>query len=313
MNEFNTSLLREKFIIRDVALGDEGETVIALGNRMVVPLYNPRSKASEIFIVRAQNMHTTARLAARLEGIFSARGSVIHAKGTFNWDDIWHTVTEGYERQYNPECWAAIYYEGEIIFEAGERHPFLDIVEKFDIRQGDDYAQSVKKAEKAFQEMGKTVTIEHETNIALVVSISPQQARCGVILRAANGTTTFNFTARERSGKEIRVSQCLSVAAAYLEGLQLAYFVGVGKRKISYDLITDEIELQQISKAEERIGRLNHAILQFDVAQDAHYRPDRPDLFKYLFEAEKAADKILKPMIAEKIKSGEIDGSGWVE
>jgi len=311
MADFNTSLLREKFIIRDSLSDDETDSVIALSNRIVVPMIDPRGQVQEVFVVRGHNMHTTIRIAAKMVSSFQAGGKIMYASD-YDWDGLWRTVTDGFERSYNPECWAAVYFEGKCIFQKGEHYPFFDIIEKFDAVQKDDYERSFQLAEKAFQDAGKPVTIKHETNVALVVSISPKQARCGVIFRGAGSTTTFNFTAKEHRGKEVKISECLSIAAAFLEGIQLAFSVGMMKRKLHYDLLDDETEKKKIHDGEKRLGRLNHAISVFDVTHDVHYRPERPDLFKHVVGSEKFADKILKPQIKARLEAGELDEKDWV-
>lgn len=311
MADFNTSLLREKFIIRDKLSDEDVESVIALSNRIVVPLIDQRGQIQEVFVVRGHNMHTTVRVAAKMVHNFHQGGKMMFADD-YDWDELWYTVTEGYERAYNPDCWCAVYYEGKNVFKKGTYHPFLDIIEKFDAMQKDDYDRSVRLAEEAFQDMGKPVTIQHDTNVALVVSISPQLARCGVIFRGLGSTTTFNFTAKENRGKEIKTSQCLSVAAALLEGIQLAFTVGMIKRKMHYEILDDEAEKKKMYDGENRLGRLNHAIAQFDVTHDVNYRPDRPDFFKHVLESEKFADKLLKPQIKAKLEAGELDEKQWV-
>ena len=311
MTDFNSSLLRERFVIRDRLSDEEVESVVALSNRIVVPMINPRGEVVETFVIRGQNMHTTLRMAAKLSHSFSTGGKIMYAPD-YDWNKLWHVVTEGYENKHNPSCWGAIYFEGKCIFTKGEYHPFLDIIEKFDALHRDDYERAVKMAEEAFQDAGKPVTIEHETNVALVVSISPKQARCGVILRGAGNTTTFNFTAKEYRGKEVTISQCLGVCAAFLEGIQLAFAVGMGKRKIHHEIIEDKEEEKRLYDSEKRIARLNQAISHFDMVLDVNYRPERPDLYRRVVEAEKYADKILKPQIQAKIESGEYDEKEWV-
>lgn len=312
MTDFNTSLMREKFVIRDTAASEGDDHVIALSNRMLVPLIDGRGRTIETFVIRAQNMHTNVRAAARLAQEFQTKGSIVSVLDEFDWQDFWYKLTEGFEREHNPGCWIAVYNEGKCVFEEGEHHPFLDIIEKFDATHNDEYARSVNLAEEAFKQAGKTVKIEHETNVALVVSINEAQARCGIILRGAGSTATFNFTAKQRNDQKLRVSQCLSVSAAYLEGIQLAFSVGMGKRKLDYGLIEDKAEQKKIYDGEKRLGRLNHAILQFDQAQNVNYRPDRPDLYKQISDAEKFADKILKPQIEKKLASGELNEDEWV-
>lgn len=313
MTKFNTSLQREKFVIRDPTELDDENAVIALSNRMAVPIINKDGDVHETIIVRAQNMHTTARIAAKLYQNVETYGPLTHRIDDFDWEEMWNSIIEGYERKYNPDCWAAVFLEGKQAWGEGEHHPFLDVIEKFDDIQTEDYTNSIEMAENAFKDAGKKVEIEHETNIALVVSISPDQARCGVIMRGAKSTTTFNFTAKEYRGKEVTVPQCLSVAAAYLEGIQLAFNVGMGRRKIEFGLIKEDEDVKRIDDGEKRLGRLNMAILQFDQMLNVSYRPDRPDFFTHKEEAEKFAAKILRPMIEEKLESGELDEGEWVK
>lgn len=311
MTDFNTSLLREKFVIRDRLNDDEVEAVTALSNRIVAPMIDRRGDIQETFVIRGHNMHTTVRLAAKLVQSFHDGGKIMY-EPDFNWERVWRAVTDGFEKDYNPNCWGAVYFEGKCVFKAGEYHPFLDIIEKFDALQKDDYERSINLAEKAFQDAGKLVTIQHDTNVALVVSINPLLAKCGVILRGAGQTTTFNFTAKEYRNNKIKTSQCLSVAAAYLEGIQLAFAVGMGKRKMHHEIMEDDLERKKTYDGEKRLSRLNHAIAQFDHTHDVNYRPERPDLFKKVIDAEKFADKILKPQIKAKLEAGELDEKEWV-
>ena len=86
----------------------------------------------------------------------------------------------------------------------------------------------------------------------------------------------------------------------------------MGKKKIHLEIIEDETERKKTFDGEARLGRLNHAISQFDLKHDVNYRPERPDLFKHMVEAEKFADKILRPQIEAKIAAGEIDEKDWI-
>ncbi|MCB9965345.1 MAG: hypothetical protein H6855_04610 [Rhodospirillales bacterium] len=312
MIDFNTSLLREKFILQNILSEEtEEESVTVLSNRIVVPLISRRGEVVETFVVRGHNMHTTLRIAAKLVQSFQ-QGEKITTDPDFDWEGLWQDVIEGFERAFNPEIWAAVYFEGKCLFQKGTHHPFLDIIEKFDAAQQDDYERALKMAEKAFKDAGKPVTISHDTNVALVVSINSKQARCGIILRGAGRTTTFNYTAKEQNATEIVTSQCLSVAAAFLEGLHLAFTVGMGKRKIHYNLLDNEEERKRTFAGEKRLGRLMQAINHFDQTYLVTYRPERPDLFGHITEAEKFADKILKAKLKTQIKDGTSNGSDWV-
>lgn len=310
--EFSTTLLREKFVIRDADPGGTEAPVIALSNRMVVAVHDPESGQIETFVVRTQNMHSCARLAARIAGA-SAEGSLVSHAPPFDWDKAWKDVTEGYETRHNPQRWTVVYHQGKPVFSNGEHHPFLDVIEGIDARSGKSYDDSVPMAEEAFRKAGKNVQIDHDSNIALVVHIEPKLAKVGVILRGAARTATFNFQARPRGGAALRISPCLSVAAAFLEGIQLAFQVGMARVRRHYGLLEPGgPEAQKLAEGETRLGRLNAAIRQFDQTFDVFYRPERPEFHKILVDAETLARKTLAPQIEEKIRTGEIDQSDWV-
>lgn len=310
--EFQTSLLREKFTIRDTRDVSGEAPVIALSNRMVVDFPPRPGDMPETLIARTQNMHSCVRFAARL--ISAAEdGPLVSRIPPFDWKSAWRSVVEGYEGKYNPKIWGALYHDGAPILGEGERHPFLDIIETCDFKAGGAYADSVALAERAFKKAGREVHIEHDSNIALVLNVTPEQGRVGVILRGATKTATFNFTAKPYRGKTIKVSSCMTVAAAFLEGIQLAFQVGMGRVKLRYGLIEENSdEGRKLGDSEKRMARLKIAVSQFEQMTDITYRPERPDFFTMMDEAQEEAKKILKPHIEEMIKKGLLNGGDWV-
>ncbi len=310
--EFSTTLLREKFVLRDADEASAEAPVIALSNRMVVTVSDPGMGQTERFVVRAQNMHSCARMAARIAGA-ATEGSLTEREPPFDWSKAWDEVTEGYEARNNPQRWAVVYHQGKPVFAQGDHHPFLDVIEGFDAKSGKSYDDSVPIAQEAFRKAGKDVRIEHDSNIALVVHIEPKLAKIGVILRGAARTATFNVQAKPRGGASVRVSACLSVAAAFLEGIQLAFQVGMGRVRRHYGMLeAGGPESKKLSEGETRLGRLNAAIRQFDQTHDVFYRPERPEFHKILVDAEDAARKTLAPQIEAKIRAGDLDQSDWV-
>jgi hypothetical protein len=315
---FNTSLLREKFIIIDVMPGDlsDKEPVIALSNRLMVPLISGDGQITETFVVRAQNMHICMRMAAKIAQDFQEHGPIMDRNiRKFDWEASYLALCKGYEKKWNPNRWMAVYHKGRVIFEGGEegkRHPFLDIIEQCDARNKGDYERSLEVAEDAFKQAGKMVTIEHDANVASIINHKKGEAKCGIILRGPNRTTTFNFTARNKAGREVRVSQCLSVSAAFLEGIQLAFLVGMTNMKVHFELIEGSSdEASKGRDASSKLSRLNGAITQFENLFDVVYRPDRPDLARMIDEAEDFAQKVFSAEISKKIALGE--EQDWVD
>lgn len=316
MSEFNASLLREKFVIHDAMPADmtDNEPIVALSNRLKVPLIDKHG-AAETFVVRAQNMHTTARLAAQIAKDFADYGPLMSRKKPFDWAAAYDAITKGYEADWNPQRWVAVYFNGRVVFEGGQgkRHLFLDIIEQCDARNKDDYAKSMVIAKDAFKQAGKLVNIEHDSNVALVMKVAPEEGKCGVILRGPNKTTTFNMTAHPRDGRDVKPSQCLTAAAAFLEGIQLAFLVGLTKQKVRYELIASASdEARKADAASKKLGRLNTAINQFEALLNVSYRPDRPNFSAMIDDAEEFARKILAAEIEAKLASGEIDKGEWV-
>lgn len=312
--DFKSSLIREKFIIRDVNASDDDDGVIALSNRMVVPLHSKATGEKEEFVVRAQNMHSCVRFAAMIVKEFQDKGPLMQRKN-LHWGDLWAEVTKGYEGEWNPLIWGVVYHKGRVVFEYGERHAFLDIIEKCDAANKDDYSKSIPFAEDAFKAAGKDVTIHYDSNIALVVSFTKQEAKCGVILRSAQRTTTFNFNARPRSRDiDVKVSQSLTVSAAFLEGIQLAFQVGMYNRKLANGLIDKFSDEDRKGKRSlERMNALNSAITKYEQTYDVTYRPERPAFSQAITKAEEMAQDILAPLIEEKFSSGEFDESEWIK
>lgn len=314
MKEFSTSLLREKFVIRSDQ--DEEEPIIALSNRMVVALVSPDGIDNESFVVRTQNMHSCARIAAAIIKEFQEHGTIANRATPLSWEVVWGDVIKGYERDWNPNIWCAVYNKGRLLYQKGNHHPFLDIIEQCDAANKDEYAQSVFFAEEAFQQAGKKVTIEHDSNIAMVMSSTAKKAKCGIIVRAATGATTFNFNAgpKEENARAIHPFTVLTVAAAFLEAIQLAFQVGLMNRKKEFRLFEKySDEDRQHRRATNRLANLNKAISNFENHFQVQYRPDRPTFPQMVSKAEEVSIKILKPQIEEKIEKGELKAEDWVQ
>ncbi len=294
--ELNTSLLREKFSIHDASVS--ADMIVALSNRMVVELTSPRGQVDETFIIRSHNMHSCVRMAARLIKSYDTAGPIMNRPKAYDWESAWNAVVNDYEHRFNPQRWIVIYHKGKIIFSAGEHHIFLDVIEQCDARSGKAYEHAIPMAEEAFKQAGKVVRINHDSNVALVISLEKQSGRLGVILRGPNRTTTFtmNIQVKGKSKDPINTAQCLASAAAYLEGVQLAFLVGMNHEKIRLGIIERfSEEEKQTREARARLSRLAGEIGNLEDAYDIHYRPDKPEFQHILMDAEKLAQKILIP------------------
>ena len=224
MGDFQTSLLREKFVIRNISLPshDDRHAVIALSNRMQLALGFGSQK--EILVVRAQNMHLTVRMAARILQSFNQRGPLTSRAPAFDWQGVWNSIVNDYEYAFNPQRWVVVYKDGKPIFNAGERHPFLDLLEKCSHEHKQrDYDFSPGCAEDMLRDAGQNVKITHNSNVALNVEFKNDEGRCGIILRGPDKTTTFTILITKKSdGPAMNIPQALGACAGFLEGVQLA-------------------------------------------------------------------------------------------
>lgn len=299
MKTFSAELLREKFVLHDpdAKPGQEGADVVALSNRFVVDLINHRDELIETYVVRAQNMHSTVRTAARIIQAFNQGGPIASRANPFDWDKAWDSIVNNYEFAYNPQRWVALYKDGKCIFSKGEYHPFLDVVEQCDIHNDKDYDYAIPMAEKLFSEAGKKVQIIHDSNVALNVVFENNQGRCGIILRGSNRTTTFNFSTKiKKSGETLNIAQCLGSAAAFLEGVQLAFLVGLNTIKIHMGIIPRfSKEEKQTREGGQRLARLRSEISNLESAFEVRYRPEKPEFHLLVTEAEELGLKTLTP------------------
>lgn len=296
IQNFQSSLLREKFIIYDPDVNRSGsDPITALSNRMIVSLQKDADTPAEEYIIRTQNMHSCIRLAGRLIHSFNVGGSLLNRAKAYDWEASWAPIVNDYERMYNEERWAAIYHRGKIIFSEGDRHPLLDLIEKCDYENDQDYDYAIPMAENAFKQTGKVVKIDYDANVALTVTFEDNIGRCGIILRAATGTTTFNFKASPKNNDDVlNIPQCMSAAAAFLEGVQLAFMTGFNVYKLNVGIFDiGSAQDQQTKDAQRRLGRLNAEIVNLEGAMDVNYRPEKPEFYAILSEAEAIAAKTI--------------------
>lgn len=307
MKAFHTSLLREKFTIHDPGAPAE-KSVIALSNRVVVELRDKTDELQETFVIRAQNMHSCIRMTARIVQSYMQAGPILLRGKPFDWDAAWDGIVNNYEQTYNPQRWLVVYNRGKPIFKSGEIHPLLDLLEMCVESNKGPYEAAIPMAEETFKKTGKVVKIEYDGNVALVVNYTKDEAKNGVILRGPDKTTTFSFTTTPKDDKPLNFSQCLTAAAAFLEGMQMAFMVGMNGIKIQMGLIDRHSdEEKQTKEARTRLSRLSAEIANLEAGYNVRYRPERPEFQHVVIDAEKIAFKVLKEKEAQKDKEASKD------
>jgi len=271
MEDFNTSLVREKIILTDgeIGAGAEKEPVVIRSNRIFLKLGHGTD--TEKVVIRAQNMHTTLRLAAKI--LHS------HYNGeAFDWEDIWQKSLSGYETDYNKSIWCALYINGRSVFKT-ITSPFVDVIEKCALLTLDNYDTTMNVTENALKKIGRDMSINHSSNVAAVFTDHGDHMRCGVIHRSNKKDAAFNFTATNGQ-QHTRITQSMGATAAYLEAFNLRFVIDNLRHKIrSGEVRTVSHENSQIRAAIARQGAINRAILSFEEIYNVKYRPAKPDFF----------------------------------
>lgn len=289
--EINTTLLRERFIIRDTE-NDAESPVVAVSNRLSLPLYNANGDLTDTFVIRAQNMHSCLRMTARILQSFARQGPLLKRTSPFDFLDAWEKSCSDYEIFYNKNRWVAVYTKGTEIFSSGHPHNFLNVIEKCDSKNPGHYDLSVKIAEDAFGKMGRKIGISYESNIGMVLNIKSEIGRCGLVHRGVDRNSTFNFTSEPREEETISAVHCLNICACFLEGLQLAYFIGTTNDKLKSSIVKRfSIEEKQAEQALKRIEELTVELEVFESRYKLKFRPEKPEFSQAIADAERAHRK----------------------
>ncbi|MCC6597636.1 MAG: hypothetical protein IT559_02465 [Alphaproteobacteria bacterium] len=279
MKAFNTTLLRERFVIYTPQKGNKkNASTVALSNRIAAELRDSEDRVSETFIIRTHNMHSAVRMLARIIQSFDQGGPLSIRQEGYDWEEAWHLIVNDYEHTYNPDRWVAIYHNGKCIFSKGKRHPFLDMIERCDHQNNLEYDFAIPMAEKIFMETGEPLKIEYDSNVALSAHFVDNTGRLGIILRGSSRATTFTFTVQKKNDRMLNISQCLGAAAAFLEGIQLSFLVGTNTEKLSTGVIERfSKEEKQIQDGKKRLQRLQSEIENLEITSNIHYRPEKPE------------------------------------
>lgn len=283
--ELNITLFREKFIIRDMER--EGETpLVATSNRIVLSL--PLADGTpEILVVRSQTMYSCIRMASQIVLSSLRVGSLINREIPYDYSSVWGSINSNHEILYNMSRWVAVYYRGREIYASGEHHVFLDVIERFDFLNVGRYDHAVVMAEENFGKLGRKVSISYDSNIGMVMNAHPDVARCGLVHRGLDRNATFNFVAEPKEETSVSPFLCLNVAAAFLEGLQLANKVGMANSKLQImELEKFSAEEKEASSALYRLSELTAEIINFERLLKVRYRPEKPEFSEIVMNAE---------------------------
>tara|TARA_R110002124_G_scaffold64985_1_gene177168 strand:+ start:52220 stop:53245 length:1026 start_codon:yes stop_codon:yes gene_type:complete len=297
--DFSGSLVREKFeIYEDQSGSDDATPLTVLGNRMVVPLLDDAGNIAERFVVRGKYMHSCIRMAARIIQTYQDQGPIlVRDNDPFDWDGAWLRLIEDHDIKYHPDLWMSVYAKGKLVYEFGTHHMFFDVLEQCDRKQSDNYDAAITYTEQIFEQYGKKISIKHDTGVALVVNLKGDEGRCGVVLRGAEKTTTFNYRVakKAKNGHEISLPQLMASCASFLEGIQLAFSIGMTNEKLRQEIITRASEeAREADSARRRLAKLNAQITSLEQNSDVRYRPEKPVFSEMVIAAEALMTKIIE-------------------
>lgn len=301
MKHFDSTLLREKFIISDVLnvpdiLSDpeqksppaKSETVIALSNRMVLPLRDDNGKEVEEFIIRSKTMHSCVRMAGLVMKEYLKNGALHDRLEQDDFASLWDVVMTPYERENDPDHWCAVYYRGKPIFQSKDHHAFLDVIEKILFQHDCDYDQSIVLAEKAFMKAGKKVDITHDGKVAAIFDVNEERTKCGIIIRSPKKTTTCNMQITPKGYSRDHVIPAFILCAEFLEGLHYSFIVGYNE--VPSDQVHSKdpdirAKVHLVQKSKDRIVSIQGRIGKIEEDMVIHYRPEKPSFKTIIHEA----------------------------
>ena len=275
----NISLLREKFVLRDI--GVDEPPVIALGNRITVNL--PKQK--DQLVVRGHSMHVTLRYAAEVMRQLSYVSHVERGVDTLlQWDTLWAKVVDGFEKEAVPHTWIVVYYRGEVVYSDNAHHILFDIIEQCEFKNRnvlseERYKKSIVMAQKAFQKMGRNVMIEEESHVGFILDKETEELKFAIILRMPGHKSTFTTRILKNKKQQIKPHDfnAMVIAADYIEAINMAVRTGFMERAIQNTDGSVKDQVKEVTFFNKRLQRLSLGIEQAERKYDLFYRPERPD------------------------------------
>ncbi len=284
MPNFKANLIRERFVLTNKKAKNE-EPQLALGNRLEIECLDSKGENSETFVIRAQNIHTTLRIAARIARQWFDHG---HTKNSgpnrFSWSREYKEIVKDFEEKWNENCWACIYRGGKVLFdsEPPEKAQLFHIIEQVYAYDKGDYQDIALAAEKLFAKAGKHVQIDYDRNIAMALSGSSEAVNNKITYRDTDGRNKIDLFMRQKDlryvkgekGSPLKLSECLSVAAIIFEGYQLGFIAG----RTNYLLACGQTTLgdknaQQADHAIKRVIRLDQSLKDLTTKYHLAFKP----------------------------------------
>lgn len=324
MKKFSAILTREKFALHphpsansqsnghagdqagSLSSDPDNEASTAMGNRLSIQLQSKKNDEMVEYIIRAQNMHTCLRIGAHVAYHHYEHGNIpTTGRNRFEWRFIYKSVTEIYEQKWNPDIWAVVYQNGRPTFKAGEAYPhFLDVIEMCSAYDQVDYSCVIKTVEDMFERAKKPTRVEYDQESILKLSGDNLEARLNIARRGPNGKEVVKSQIRRQNSRDVRVSPCLTAAAAIIEAYQLGFFVAKVNELMHHEMLTlSNPEAVQGDHASRRIIRLEEALDEFEEMYAVAYLPQKPNFEHFSKDVATHFDKLYADKKEERKKS----------
>lgn len=285
MFEFQTSLIREKIVIdQTVAFPDrrKADNPVIRSNRIDLHMVKD-TVISEKCVVRAQNMHTTLRFAARIFLNFHKLNNFRPSNGDrIDWDSVWDQCLSGYEKEYNGDnIWGAVYVRGKPVFSLNEQK-YMDVIEQCALVSKGHYDDTKEVVESMMGKLGKDVQVSQTHNVSSTIAdtVVGEGTRCSMMHRAPEKNMIFTFLLDRGRSRIDRIFHGMIIQANYLEVFNLNFLI----QSLRNDIKTGKIKkgsrrARQLHSALNRKEFVKREIHSIESAYDVSYRPERPALF----------------------------------
>ena len=295
MHAFNSTLLREKFLIKEAfdprkAVYSKNKNpkglpdlITAMSNRLVLPFRDKNGIVKEEFVIRSHTMHSCVRMARQILFEYMKDGPIAARFRQVKWDELWADVIPQKQREFDPDYWCAVYLNGRQIFNNQRHHVFFDVIEKFAFKFNCAYDKSITLAEDAFQKAGKKVNIEHENQIAAIMDVDDTRTKTSIILRSPKKTTTAIIHVSSDTGVDGYILTAFELGAYYLEGIHHSFVIGQHESMINRKE-TDSVSASEkiITRAKSRIIDIQSHIKECEKKARVQYRPEKPSFKKII-------------------------------
>lgn len=286
MFEFQTALVREKIVI-DHTVGNaearKSDNPVLRSNRIDLNLFKENGDV-ERCVVRAQNMHTTLRFAARIflnfHKLNNFRPSV--APDKIDWHAVWDQCLSGYEKEYNGEnIWGSVYVKGKPVFKLNDQK-FMDVVEQCALVTKGQYDETKEIVESLMNKLGKKVKLSQNNNVSstLADTIEGEGTRCSMMHRSPDKNMIFTFMLSKGRSRVDRIFHGLIIQANYLEVFNLNFLIQALRRDLkSGKYKKNSRQARQLQSAVNRKEFVKREIQSIEGAYEVSYRPEKPSLF----------------------------------